>query len=627
MSYRKYFAGLMAGLFAIGVAVAAESPSAPMSDGEHFCYYKDGQILSAAYKKPVGGESLFKLAEMRGEKPAKVTGFWFSPDDRRILLLGDDGLYYLYKIDSNLCGQVSSDGMVSEPLFSPDGKNLAFVRDNDIWVRRLEYETEFAVTKDAAKGVINGVREEAFGTAFGERITMAWLADGRHLAYVKDSELYLYSMQYKWNKLVSLPQDATCIVKIVPTTDPMKFAVTCLNERQNKLQVVMVDAGTLIAKVLHTDEDEKFITPSAALNFVADPAQTSYFALTQADGYTHICQYNMLGRKQKQLTSGKFDVMSIVGYDEQTGNLFYISSQAGPLQRTVSAVNVKSAKSVEVIKNVGNSQVSLAATGKYVSIFKDGQMEVFDAKGKSLGELAISEPTEPAIAVTPSEAAGFAGYILPATNPSGLVILVADPLQVNWTDYTFLTDAGYTVACFQVSGATGRGKAFEQAAYRHICTVPAQDYAKLAQVLADRYNIDANHLYIAGAGLSGSVAMTACSLPDTPFAGCVALRPVTDLRTCHPLTVVRQMQTQGANAGYATESPVSQCNAFNGRLLLVGSVSLERADLSDFWMYVSRMQAASKLFELQLYPGVCPCQVDDMSLPHLRQTILHFLKQ
>ncbi|MBP5318207.1 MAG: DPP IV N-terminal domain-containing protein [Paludibacteraceae bacterium] len=613
---------LCSGLLAAASAQAASV--APLSDGEHFCQWHDGRLVSAAYRKAAETETLFSLSEMRGEKPDSVQQITFSPDERRVMLLGSDDQYYLYNIESNRCSLLSPEAEVSYPVFSPDGKNIAFVRGNDLWVKRLEYDTEFAVTKDGDRGEPNGLRTEDFRQAFGSAVTLAWLADGKHLCYVKGRQLMMYSMQYKWNRPVSLPAEADCITRIVPSPDPLKFGVMALNSRQTKLQLILVDAGTFIAKTVYKEEDGRFVAPAAAVNLLWAGAADNYFVLSQADGYTHIYQYNLLGKKLKQLTSGKFDVTALLGYDAAAGNVFFESTEAGPLKRGLYVVSVKSGKRTALTESLDRRSVSLSATWKYAALYDEARLAVCDLKGKVLSS---SAPAESGAKPQLTEVAGFAGYVLSAAEPRGLLLVAADPNTWQSSDYRFLNEAGYVVACFQVSGAEGRGKDFLQAPYRKMCTVPAQDYAKLAYALSQRYNISPNRCFILGNGLQAAVALTAAALPDTPFAACVALRPETDLQSANPLLVERVMQTPGANSAYQTESPMGQCRQLKSRLLLVDYVSLEKADAPKLWRYLSQLQGSGRLFELQLYPGVCPCSVDDLSLPHLQQTLLEFFNR
>ena len=59
---------------------------------------------------------------------------------------------------------------------------------------------------DLIKDVANGVRHQKITHAFGELTSMAWSADNSSLVYIKNQQVYIYNVQYKWNKQVELPQ-------------------------------------------------------------------------------------------------------------------------------------------------------------------------------------------------------------------------------------------------------------------------------------------------------------------------------------------------------------------------------------------------------------------------------------
>ena len=84
------------------------------------------------------------------------------------------------------------------PTFSPDGRMCAYVRDNNIWIRKFDFDTEVQVTKDGELNkILNGITDWVYEEEFAVTNLMAWSPDSEYLAFVRfdESEVPEYSMQ------------------------------------------------------------------------------------------------------------------------------------------------------------------------------------------------------------------------------------------------------------------------------------------------------------------------------------------------------------------------------------------------------------------------------------------------
>ena len=104
-------------------------------------------------------------------------GFILSPNEKLMLLYTDvepvyrhsfKASYYVYDIARNNIKKLSENGLQEIPSFSPDSRMVAFVRDNNIYVAKLDYGKEVAVTKDGKRNeIINGVPDWVYQEEFG----------------------------------------------------------------------------------------------------------------------------------------------------------------------------------------------------------------------------------------------------------------------------------------------------------------------------------------------------------------------------------------------------------------------------------------------------------------------------
>ena len=142
----------------------------PMADGETYAQISaDGKrIVTYSFKtgKEVG--VLFDATTARGAQIGRVQGYIVSPDGRRLLIQTNTkpiyrrsftAQYYIFMIQNNKLEPLSDGGPQQTPVFSPDGNQIAFVRDNNIYLVKLLYDNaESQVTKDGKRNeIINGI--------------------------------------------------------------------------------------------------------------------------------------------------------------------------------------------------------------------------------------------------------------------------------------------------------------------------------------------------------------------------------------------------------------------------------------------------------------------------------------
>ena len=149
----------------------------PFNDGETYTQISsDGkQIVRYSFKTGKQVEILFDANNVRGDKLQRIDGYIISPDGLRILIQTQTkpiyrhsftAVYYIYNIRNNKMEPLSNGGPQQTPLFSPDGQQIAFVRDNNIHLVKLLYDNaESQVTKDGkwnevSNGIPDWVNEE-----------------------------------------------------------------------------------------------------------------------------------------------------------------------------------------------------------------------------------------------------------------------------------------------------------------------------------------------------------------------------------------------------------------------------------------------------------------------------------
>ena len=360
----------------------------PLSDGESYAQIsRDGkQIVKYSFRTGKQTEVLFDASTARGPKVESIDGYIMSPTGRRILIQTDTksiyrhsftATYYIYEVVNNKLVPLSDGGPQQTPVWSPDGEQVAFVREGNIFLVKLLYNNaESQVTKDGERDkVINGLPDWVNEEEFSFNSAMTFSADSKQIVWTRydESDVKSYSLQmfkgmkpereeyatypgfytYKYPKAgeqnskvtvlsydikshqtrtMQLPLDADgYVARIKPTSDPSKVAIFTLNRHQDCLRIYMANPLSTLCKLLVEDRVDKYINE----NVLPQTLITDNHLLLSSErsGYSSIYVYALNGQLVRTVTNGV--ITDVYGFDEATGDLFYAALPDGPLNKKV----------------------------------------------------------------------------------------------------------------------------------------------------------------------------------------------------------------------------------------------------------------------------------------------------
>ena len=378
----------------------------PLMDGETYAQISaDGkQILAYSFKTGKQVKVLFDTndASLDNNKIDKVEGYIISPDARRILIQTKTkkiyrrsfmAEYYIYNISDRKIVPLSNGGAQQTPLFSPDGKSVAFVRYNNIYIVKDGKEKQ--ITTDGKRNeIINGipdwVNEEEFSTAR----SMVFTADSKMICWIRYDETKVkeYSMPlfkglepekteyaeypgwYKYKYPVpgeknsdvgvfsydimscktckmSVPLDSDgYIPRIIMTMDPAKIAVLTFNRHQDDLRIYMTNPKTAESRMVIQDRSDKYVKEEG----IEGLCFTNKHILlpSERDGYNHLYLYDLNGKLIRKIGNGNFVISDVYGYDEATGSAYYASNEKGVAEQQI-YVTYTDGKTERLTDNVG----------------------------------------------------------------------------------------------------------------------------------------------------------------------------------------------------------------------------------------------------------------------------------
>lgn len=334
------------------------------------------QIVQYSFKTGKQTGVLFDIDNTQSETISDFDGYIMSPDGKRMLIRTHTQPIYrrsykadflIYNIQSRKLERLSDGGPQQSPVWSPDGNQIAFVRDNNIFLVKLLYNnSESQVTKDGKfNEVINGIPDWVNEEEFSFSQALTFNADGTQLCWIRydESAVKQYSLQlfkglspekpefevypgtysYKYPKAgednskvsvwsfdiksrrtqqlqVPLDKDGY-ITRILPTADANRVMVYTMNRHQDVLQLYAVNPRSTVSQLLIKESVPKYVKEDAMGNIRL--GKDYILVPSDRDGYMHLYLYNQNGQLIRKIGDGNFDITDVYGYDEQTGDVYY----------------------------------------------------------------------------------------------------------------------------------------------------------------------------------------------------------------------------------------------------------------------------------------------------------------
>lgn len=390
----------------------------PMADGEHFLQAQGNCILKYSFKTGAVTDTVLNLSTARGEKLRTLGNFILSPTEDIILLeqyvqkifrRSYTANYYIYTIRNNKIDPLTTGGPVQVPSFSPDGHNIAFVRDNNIFLVKLLFNNaEVQVTKDGELGKIrNGIPDWAYEEEFGVTRAYEFSADSRMLAWIRfdesnvggynlpfflttpdrdsysqelvsyrpqqyptagaaNSKVSVHSFDIKSSVIrdMDLKLDSTTYIpriKFIENEDNTLFIFT-LNRPQNKLEIYSGNPRSTVCKLILREQDDRYIDEFGYMQ--TQFYGTQFIMQSERDGHRHLYLYDLNGQLKRQITKGDFDVLALHGYDPKSGTAYYESNESGIYDCAVWKVDGKG-KKTRLTPEKGTSHARFSTGCKY----------------------------------------------------------------------------------------------------------------------------------------------------------------------------------------------------------------------------------------------------------------------
>lgn len=648
-----------------------------LPDGEHYTAMNADRnmIVKYSYRTGKAVDTLFNATTARECEFTKFDGYTISSTGHHILVWREtEPIYrrsykaavYDYDVRRNYIKPITdSKEKVMIPTFSPDGRMCAFVKDNNIWIRKFDFDTEVQVTKDGALNkILNGTTDWVYEEEFAVTNLMAWSPDSEYLAYVRTDEtevpeysmqvygegLYpsyynfkypkagqknstvsvkAYSVQTRDTKHLDVPMDEdSYIPRITFTRNASQLAVMTLNRHQNIFNMYYVNPKSGVSRLILREENECYVDSEwlSSIHFLSN----GFTYVSEQDGYAHIYLYSPTGVLQKQITQGNWDVTRLIGYDEATKNTYYESAEESPLRRAVYKIDAKGVKTRLTPEEGTNSAAFSANYAYFVNRYSNAntpmRITVNETKSrKVLRTLQDNAELREQLAqyhfgkkefFTLTTKSGFelnAWMVKPANFDESkkypvMMTQYSGPNSQQVLDsYSFdweqyLAANGIIVVCVDGRGTGARGEAFRKCTYLRMGEKESQDQVEAAQALGQYPYIDAGRMAIWGWSFGGYNTLMALSVGHGTFKVGIAVAPPTDWKYYDTVYTERYMRTPQENFdGYAATSPLKKVKDLEGKLLLIHGTADDNVHFMQSMEYAEALVQAGKQFDMHVY--------------------------
>lgn len=318
---------------------------------------------------------------------------------------------------------------VRDAVMSPNGRYVAFAKENNLYIHKLDFGTEVAVTKNEDTDIISGIADWLYEEEFGTTALFAWSPDSKMLAFVRLDEHEVPSFswdvygdtQYPIQESLRYPKAGSpnakasvCvydvatkgIVTMQTSNDKSQTAndfyfprlrwtpagellVLRVNRDQTKMEILSCNAKSTVSHPLYKEESDRYFVDYSLFDEYRWLSDGSFVALSEKDGFRRAYLHNAQGAQLRVLTPEEMDVTALYAVDEKSQNLYYQAATT-PATRDIYAVSIKpNGKNIKLSEGEGTHTARFSKDAKrmiecFQSFDTPNTYTLYEVKGEKL---------------------------------------------------------------------------------------------------------------------------------------------------------------------------------------------------------------------------------------------------
>ena len=585
---------------------------------------------------------------------------------------------------------------------------FAYLKDSNLYVRDSKGKT-IQLSTDGSRSIVYGqsVHRDEFGISKGT----FWSPNGEKLAFYRmDQSMVTDYPQVNIPEIdyFNHPETQSCIATAAPDKYPMTgetshkvtvgvfdvktgktlylkagnptdryftniaWSPDCktiymfeLNRDQNdcRLTAYSSETGEKTGE-LYRETDDKYVEPLHPIQFLPWDSN-SFIMQSRKDGYNHLylCTLGKHGSRMasntesleiKQLTSGKFEVMEVLGFYPAHKSIIIASNECSPIQRNIFLVDVQSGKRT-MIDDCGKGwhNATLSESGKYlvdnystptvprkIAIINNelgDRIPYFTAENPWKG-YNVPEYSCGTIKAADGETDLYYRMVKPVNfDPKKkyptIIYVYGGPhahnVDARWNYCsrgweTYMAEKGYLLFILDNRGSENRGKAFEQVTFRQLGQEEMKDQMKGVEYLKSLPYVDADKIGVHGWSFGGFMTISLMTNYPDVFKVGVAGGPVIDWHWYEVMYGERYMDTPQTNPeGYQKTSLLYTAKNLKGKLQIIQGYNDVTVVPQHCLTFLKACIAAGTQPDFFMYPGE-PHNMRGHQSTHLHERISQY---
>ena len=381
-------------------------------------------MLAIAQKKQITLEDIYKKGTFRGEsipgfagesidsfvtasdvkdeagKTLPLSDYSLSDDKKRILFFtGRENIYrrstkafvYLHDVIAKKTKKLDAE-KIMHATFSPDGRRIAYVKNNNLFLYDIATNSARAITTDGKwNHIINGNCDWVYEEEFEFTRAYEWSPGGNYIAYYRFDETnvkeyqftqydntYIKQYTYKYPKAgeenskveihiydiannkdvkAQYEQGDIYIPRIKWTRDDNSLVVYWMNRHQDNLKLLLTKAQTGASSVLYEEKNKYFVEINDDWWYLKDGKH--FLFTSEMNGYRHLYLYSLDGKTKTQLTKGNYEITDVSGVDEVNKRIYYVMAYPRPMDRNLFVTDFSGKKTWQLTEGEAWHRVEL----------------------------------------------------------------------------------------------------------------------------------------------------------------------------------------------------------------------------------------------------------------------------
>lgn len=673
----------IAGLAAEKKPIAIQNIPAPVHlpeiawapDGKRFAWMEEKAIsqYDVASKKKKQLVALGPLEE-KAVKPPKQEGvdwqnrrvsehgFQWSSTGQEMLISLDGDLFLLHTETLKWEQLTATPEVERDPKLSPDGRFVSFRREHDLYSLEVASRKVTRLTTDGSATLWNGELDWVYPEELNLATAHWWSPDSGQIAYLQfdvgHESMFPQVDLLSWRALAEperFPQPGTpnadvrlgvvaveggptrwmdigeardhLLARVNWAPDSRAVAYQRLNRVQNRLDLGLADVRTGVSRLLLSEQDSYWVNVNDDFRFLNKGKQ--FLWGSERDGYHHLylCAIDDKHASQSQITKGDWEVTQVAGVNEETHEVFFVSTEQSPLERQLYRVRLDGKQKQRLSGGGGTHTISMSPTTRYYmdtasTLATPPRRTLHESDGSQIAVYA--EATPPDVEILPTEIVKikatdgvplYARMIKPAGfSPDKkcpvIVMIYGGPgvqaVRDSWSGAGFdqvLAQKGYLIWQLDNRGSSGRGHAWESMIYHETGAHELNDQLDGIRYLATLGFADMTRVGISGWSYGGYMTLYALANAPGVFKAGIAGAPVSDWRNYDSIYTERYMGLPEENPeGYKRSSPQTNAGEIKARLLILHNIEDDNVHFQNSVQMANALEREGKQFQMLVYP-------------------------